>query len=566
MPSAIRLFISITILITIPILIAWYISHLDGAGAGDGAAVRNAFQPSHIPISKVLAQNLQLANRTRDHGILTHALLELQNPELTVFAGAGYGMHLRDPNPGPGGGMEVFPDGELPKAGGTRYDAWGRVKGLRYAAGLVVTDGRVGPKGVEEEVAGEGDNSWGSGGVKGKVKVKGRKENVRGGWLVYSEGDRSAAEAASLGWATLLLERAGAVDMNNPVGDGRNAYAEAADGMVEWLFDESRNVRFVLNEKEGWDSVASASLEENGTSVEKKGKRVEEGESERWAISHIYNSKQLWADSIFMVPPFLVAYAIARQDEAWLFEAVEHIKVYDDALRERDSPVNKSLWRHIQRMDQPSEGELCCRDESLWLTGNAWVVAGILRVLGVLERWMPKSHLGDLSSEMFQEERLKAKTYLLGVVYGILNELVKHGKNSETGLLENLLGPPTELAPDLWTSAIFGDAAGSALVASSVYRLAQLGMLDDHDMLHWADELYNAVAQQIDSEGIVESVADVSEVPSLKRVSGTSEGQSTVLLMYAARRDCAKLGICEALQQRNWWSWPSHLFGGKNGR
>ncbi|KAJ9660443.1 hypothetical protein H2198_002561 [Neophaeococcomyces mojaviensis] len=535
MPSVPSTLLYAHILVVLPILVAYYLSsrHVPSTIAD-------------IPVSKVLAQNLRMVNHSWEHGVLVHALLELQNPELTVFAGAGYGVHLRTLNPG--AVIEPFPQGQLPQAGGSRYDPWLRVKGLRHAAGVVVTDGSAGPV-LEDDDGVEG------GGLRALFGAKRKREKERGGWLFYQEGDKSAADAASLGWATLLLERAGAADVNNPVGVGRNAYGEAADRMVEWLFDESRNARFKLDEWEGLSSAnMNPSSEEEAMRTDKEQKGSEKEEMQRWAISHMYGSKQLWADSVFMVPPFLAAYAVARQDEVWLLQAVEQIKVYEYVLRKQSSLVEGQLWSHIQRQDPPSIDEVCCRDNLFWLTGNAWALAGIVRVLSVLERWHIKSHTGDLHLEGVQEKRLKARNDLLKFAQGILDELVKQGKNNETGLLKNYLDGPGH-TPEWWAQAVFGDAAGSALVAGSVYRLTQLGVLNDHDMLRWADELYNAVANQISPEGIVGSVADVSEVPSLRSVPGTSEGQSMVLLMYAARRDCVKLGICEAHQDEKWWSW-----------
>jgi len=83
-----------TLLIIGPILLAWYLSTYLGGTAG------HEIELVDIDISKVLKQNLALAKHSWEHGVLTHALLELQNPELSVFAGPGHGFDLRNPNPG----------------------------------------------------------------------------------------------------------------------------------------------------------------------------------------------------------------------------------------------------------------------------------------------------------------------------------------------------------------------------------------------------------------------------------------------------------------------------------
>ncbi|KAK5091731.1 hypothetical protein LTR05_001916 [Lithohypha guttulata] len=506
-------------------------------------SLKPTFSPSPIPISKVLKQNLALAKHPREHGVLTHALLELQNPELTVFAGPGYGVDLRNPFRGEGGrvrGLEAFPEGMLPRCGGGgsgggwgRYDEWTRVKGLRYAASKVRTTGNG------RRMSSVGGDGWG--------------KEERKQWLIESE---DAADAASLGWATLLLERAGAIDVSNPVGVGRNAYGEAADEMVRYLVED--NAKFILKD----NAVAGGSLDVGSKSLEKDQplRRIGQSTGKNWAISHRTDSVQLWADFVFMVPPFLAAYAVARQDERWLREAVEQIRAYkavlDDShfeckdLDNTSFPINpthssavtsrKGLWRHI--VSQPrdvGQGE-CCHDEAFWLTGNAWALAGITRVLGVIERWeAPRSTAKTLNSQI-KSDKWRASTELLkGMVSEMLSSLVSQNLDT-SALLKNYLNTPGSEA----TQWAFGDAAGSALVASSVYRLAQLGALNDPGMLSWADQLYDVVAKHISADGLLRSVATMRDVPSRYPVNATSEGQSFAIMMYAARRDCAKLGIC----------------------
>lgn len=442
--------------------------------------------------------------------MLTHALLELQNPELTVFAGPGYGVHLKNHNPG--AVLEAFPGGNLPMCGlYGRYDEWTSVKGLRYAASKMET---------------------------ARPLSKGERW-----WLYRVEKNGSAADAASLGWAGLLLERAGADDPRNPVAVGRNAYGEAVDEMVEFLFRDYKdggNMRFI-------DVDA-------GESAHEAERSVGQAEGASWAISHRVDSPQLWADFVFMVPPLLAAYAVARQDEKWLFEAVEQIRAYAKVLVVEDDTEWNGLWRHIITLPRDLGECVCCHDEGLWLTGNAWALAGIVRVLGVLERWRPdmSSRTSGLGGK-HEDRRTEYQAELLRMVHQMLEALRHRAKQEPSNLLNNYLDspPPSQTPDDSRTHE--GDPAGTALIASSIYRLSQLGLLKDFTMLDWADEMYNAVAQQIDDKGFLTPVASVTRIPSRELVEGTSEAQSFAILMYAARRDCEKLGICKKNKSRGRW-------------
>jgi len=499
-------------LLVVPILFAWYIS----AYLGRGPSADN-IELVRIDISRVLKQNLALAKHSWEHGVLTHALLELQNPELTVFAGPGYGVSLRDHSPG--AVLEAFPGAKLPMCGlHGRYDEWTSVKGLRYAASKIET---------------------------ARPTRRGRGEGEKW-WLYRGEKGGSAADAASLGWAALLLERAGADDPRNPVAVGRNAYGEAVDEMVDFLFrgyEDGGNMRFVDVDADAVGSVHGA----------RRGVGLAEGTS--WAVSHRVDSPQLWADFVFMVPPFLAAYAVGRQDEKWLFEAVEQIRAYARVLAVKHDTEWDGLWRHIVTLPRELGEDVCCHDEGLWLTGNAWALAGVVRVLGVLERWRPNmSTRSTGSGGMSEDRRVSYRAELLGMGHQMLQALryrAEHGLRRN--ILNNYLDRPRPPQIHDTSRSYEGDPAGTALVASSVYRLAQLGLLEDPTMLDWADEMYNAVAQQVDGNGFLTPVASVTGVPSRELVGHTSEAQSFAILMYAARRDCEKLGVCRKNKSRRGW-------------
>ena len=125
----------------------------------------------------------------------------------------------------------------------------------------------------------------------------------------------------------------------------------------------------------------------------------------------------------------------------------------------------------------------------------------------------------------------------------MLDCLIPQSRDTASGLLKNYLDGADHISAQ-WA---FGDAAGTALVTSAVYRLAVL--YPEHfcqsAYLLWAQSDLDAVVRQIDDHGRVRSVPSVDGVPSKYAAQQTSEGQSMVILMYAAWRDCVKAGVCE---------------------
>ncbi|KAK4686019.1 hypothetical protein P7C73_g4107, partial [Tremellales sp. Uapishka_1] len=157
------------------------------------------------------------------------------------------------------------------------------------------------------------------------------------------------------------------------------------------------------------------------------------------AISHRADQVQLWADFVYMVPPFLAYYGALTGNATLMSYAANQITLYRTALKQ-----SNNLWNHIA-------GGSGTSDPNIWSTGNAWVVAGITRVIATLQ------HSGqDMSSEISQlqgyaEEILTAaEPYITG-----------------NGLLRNYMIDNTS----------FEDTSSSALFAA-----AGLGLFSFHNM------------------------------------------------------------------------------------
>ncbi|KAI1616661.1 family 88 glycosyl hydrolase [Exophiala viscosa] len=394
-------------------------------------------QDGNFDVEKVVERALACTSRSWEFGTLSQALLELRNPELTVF------------------GTQPFPNGYLPEV--SEPD---NVDGLRYAQAVI----RVNHSDL----------------------------------LIDGEG--SPSDPASLGTAALLLS------------SHNVAYFEAAKRQAEYLVD--RATRFHISD--------SAS-----------------------AISHRDEPPELWGDFVYMVPPFLAYYGVKTQDLHFLKEAVRQCQLYNEVLRTNvtleTGQTCHGLWRHIVADPAVLPDGKCCMDPDVWLTSNAWAVAGITRVLATLSKWRPPpgSRISAAEYARFRDEGTKS---LLEILTSLLECTLSQARDSESGLLKNYLDGPSHPT----VAYAFGDTAGTALMAAVVYRLACLfsDTFATPKFLGWADRNRRAVSKHVDGTGIAGPVADVSHVPSKVPVPQTSEGQSMVLLMHSARRDYLTAGLC----------------------
>ncbi|KAK7695457.1 hypothetical protein QCA50_000093 [Cerrena zonata] len=166
------------------------------------------------------------------------------------------------------------------------------------------------------------------------------------------------------------------------------------------------------------------------------------------AISHREDQVQLWADFIYMVPPYLAYYgALSTGNEsiALLQEAYDQCRAYREILRDADA----NLWQHIVL----GTG---IQDYTHWGTGNAWAAAGMLRVLETIRH--------SKVSSKFEGQ----KANLTSWVNEIVEATWKHQQTN--GTLLNVLDDPNS----------FADSSSTALLAASTFRLASI----THDYTH----------------------------------------------------------------------------------
>lgn len=112
------------------------------------------------------------------------------------------------------------------------------------------------------------------------------------------------------------------------------------------------------------------------------------------AISHRDSQAQLWADFVYMAPPFIAYYGALLEDgpscQELLQTAYDQVRLYREVLYDPDV----GLWRHIALGNGT--------DPTYWGTGNAWAAAGALRVLATIQRSSTAHAMKSQESDLVQ--------------------------------------------------------------------------------------------------------------------------------------------------------------------
>ncbi|KAJ4287373.1 hypothetical protein N0V90_012772 [Kalmusia sp. IMI 367209] len=231
----------------------------------------------------------------------------------------------------------------------------------------------------------------------------------------------------------------------------------------------------------------------------------------RWdngAISHRENVAELWADFVYMVPPFLAYYAVATCDVSLLKESARQVKLYRDVLIQPSG-----VWMHITGPE--------VQDYQLWSTGNGWAAAGAARVLATLKK------------SPYAEDTTAEQESLTSIIKSILDGAIELDTD-ESGLLRNYLNDTT------W----WGEISGTSILAATALRVAVLEPETfGSEYADWAVEKMGVVDGHIDAEegdnkGIVSpAINPLDWHDTTPYTTGSPEGQSFVVLLHAAYRD-----------------------------
>lgn len=234
------------------------------------------------------------------------------------------------------------------------------------------------------------------------------------------------------------------------------------------------------------------------------------------AISRGDQQADLAANTVSTLPTFLAYYAVVSNDMDCMRLAVEQCRLYKEVLG-IDSGPKQGLWKN-------AEGATDIADDNVWSTGSALAAYGMARVRATLSGWRP-------SNEIMTREMRTLDIYIHDMIEGtMLND------DDKSGLLRNYLGDHD------W----FGETSGTALIAATVYRMAVLhqSAFASDRYLRWADRKRDAVFSRVGDDGYAWPAVNPLDHRSREPVKESSEGQSCLLILSSAWRDCVCAGIC----------------------
>ncbi|KAK4691705.1 hypothetical protein P7C71_g5353, partial [Lecanoromycetidae sp. Uapishka_2] len=235
----------------------------------------------------------------------------------------------------------------------------------------------------------------------------------------------------------------------------------------------------------------------------------------RWpngAISHREEYAALWADFVYMAPPFLAYHAVATNDLSLMQQAIEQCLLYGEVLGQDSSEPLHGAWRHIVGPQ--------LEDLGIWATGNGWAAGGMTRVLATAKKW-PRS------SE-WEDRHMKLQHLILGII----NSAIEAGGRGTPPLLCNFLDDTT------W----FDDAGSTAMLSAVAYRMAILAPdLCEARHIKFAEQSREAVMAHVDRQTGRVSPTPQEGLPGWTvneaSAEGSSQGHSFVVMMHSAYRD-----------------------------
>ncbi|KAF7321143.1 hypothetical protein HMN09_00202400 [Mycena chlorophos] len=315
------------------------------------------------------------------------------------------------------------------------------------------------------------------------------------GAFALDNGDGAAGDPASLGVGATML------------GKTNQTFADAAAGEIEYL-------------------LANVPRWVNG------------------AISHRADVAELWADFMYMAPPFIAFYGADSGNATLLETAYVQCGLQREVLlylsnSSEPSPAGTSSsggrWEHIVGPQSADPGH--------WSTGNGWAAAGMTRVLATILK-APVAQTAPWQAQAISDLTSWIKEILDGAIASPF-DLTQGG----SGLLRNYLD---DISGD---GHGFGEISGSSLLASVAYRMAVLApetFGSDSEYIAFAEGIRKTLGGDDDS-GAPHITANGTATPAVNPLgwqdttpytAGSPEGNNFVVLLYSAWRDCVYAGVC----------------------
>jgi len=202
------------------------------------------------------------------------------------------------------------------------------------------------------------------------------------------------------------------------------------------------------------------------------------------AVYHVNNSREIWSDSIYMLPPFLAAYR--DYDECF-----KQIRGYRACLWNSDKKLYSHRW---------SDDENSFINEKFWGGGNGWAAAAF----AIIYELLPDNQ---------KEYKAEIITYLTELLDGLQNNVLPDG------LFNDFVGD----------SDSFIEANLSQMAAFAIYKSIKNGAIDSK-YLDFANKMRDGALAKIDEFGYVQGAAGS---PYFNSPGTSTEAQAFLLMMLA---------------------------------
>ncbi|KAL1701744.1 stretch-activated Ca2+-permeable channel component-domain-containing protein [Schizophyllum commune] len=224
------------------------------------------------------------------------------------------------------------------------------------------------------------------------------------------------------------------------------------------------------------------------------------------AISHRVEPVSLWSDFISMVPTSFAYAGVLSGNQSYVEEAYHQIKLYRNYLRDANAG---NLWHHIVYGWWDDAGH--------WTTGNGWAAAGMLRVLATIRH--------SAYAPLMAQEQADLTAWIKEIHDAVFPHL------DDSHIFLNYIDAPATDGNN------FPDAAGTALLASTVYRYAL--MTGDVTHVPSAEAIREELARRdgggyvhFSPEGVLRPVVNPHDYS--KQGDASAEGQAFVMMLDAA--------------------------------
>ena len=202
-------------------------------------------------------------------------------------------------------------------------------------------------------------------------------------------------------------------------------------------------------------------------------------------VYHLLTGHEFWADSAYMLPPFL---AEAGQYQ----EAEKQLQGYWDALLDPTAGLMAHKW---------DDDRSTFSDPMLWGVGNGWFLMGLVSTIGI-----------------FREH---------GIASGSLEDKYKR-------LLEKVTGcqrPDGSLSFDLTDEDSFADMSATSMTAYSIFRGKELGLVAP-EQCGAAQKMCIRVEKEQDEYGLIHNACGA---PYFDRAGIAPEEQAVFMMMENSR-------------------------------